>query len=74
MVPAANVPVIVALPDTSTVAAVTVPVNVGDAKSALLEIAVAMLTNSVLNSVPLIIFAGSPLGKASLVLKNVVIE
>jgi hypothetical protein len=46
-------------------------VNVGDARSALVATAVAMLLNSVLISVPLTIFSGSPDGRASLVAKLV---
>jgi hypothetical protein len=46
-------------------------VNVGDAKSALVATAVAMLLNSVLISVPLTIFSGSPDGNASFVAKFV---
>jgi hypothetical protein len=53
------------------VGAAGVPVNVGDAKSALVAIAVAMLLNSVLISVPLTIFSGSPDGSASFVAKFV---
>ena len=53
------------------VGAVGVPVNVGLAKSALVATAVAMLSNSVLISVPLTIFKGSPADKESLEAKLV---
>jgi hypothetical protein len=45
--------------------------KVGDVKSALVATATAMLLNSVLISVPLTIFSGSPDGSASLVAKFV---
>ena len=51
---------------------VTVPVKVGPAKFALVAIAVAMLSNSVSNSVPLITFPASPEDKLSLASKSVV--
>ena len=51
---------------------VTVPVNVGDARSALVALAVAMLLNSVVNSEPLITLAALPEGSESLVPKFVV--
>ena len=57
---------------TFTVAAVTVPVKVGFALSALVALAVAMLSNSLLISVPLTILAGSPEGRESLEAKLVV--
>jgi hypothetical protein len=50
---------------------VGVPVNVGDAKSAFVATATAMFTNSVLISVPLTIFSGSPEVSASFVAKFV---
>jgi hypothetical protein len=53
------------------VGAAGVPVNVGDAVSALVEIAVAMLLYSVSISVPLIILAGLPVRSASLDAKSV---
>jgi hypothetical protein len=53
------------------VGAAGVPVNVGDAVSALVEIAVAMLLYSVSISVPLIILAGLPVSSASLDAKSV---
>lgn len=46
-------------------------ISVGDAESALVATAVAMLLNSVLISVPLTIFRGSPEASASLVAKLV---
>jgi hypothetical protein len=46
-------------------------VNDGEAKSAFVAMAVEMLTNSVLISVPLTIFSGSPDGSASFVAKFV---
>lgn len=48
-------------------------VNVGDAKSALVAMATAMLLNSVSISVPLTILSGSPEGRASLVAKLVLL-
>jgi hypothetical protein len=65
-VPVDNVPVNV------KPAIVVVPVNVGPAVSALVAIAVAMLTNSVLNSVPLMILFASPEDRESLEAKSVV--
>ena len=53
-------------------AIVTVPVKVGPAKFALVAIAVAMLSNSVSNYVPLITFPASPEDKLSLASKSVV--
>lgn len=53
------------------VGAAGVPVKVGLLTSALLEIAEAMLVNSVSISVPLMIFAGSPVVRVSLVAKLV---
>ncbi len=46
-------------------------VKLGDAKSALVAMATEMLLNSVLISVPLTIFSGSPDGSASFVAKFV---
>ena len=57
----------------SKTAAVSVPVNVGPAKSALVAIAVDILSNSVSNSVPLITLPESPLGRLSLASKSVVL-
>ena len=57
---------------TFTVAAVTVPVNVGPAVFALVALAVARLLNSVSISVPLTILLGSPELRESLVAKLVV--
>ena len=51
---------------------VTVPVNVGDARSALVALAVAMLLNSVVNSEPLITLAALPEGSESFSAKFVV--
>ena len=53
------------------VGSVGVPVKVGDAKSALVATAVAMLLNSVSISVPLTIFKGLPEDRLSLVAKFV---
>jgi hypothetical protein len=53
------------------VGAAGVPVNVGDDKSAFVAIAVEILTNSVLISVPLTIFNGSPEDSESFVAKFV---
>jgi len=53
------------------VGAAGVPVNVGDARSAFVATAIAMLANSVLISVPRTIFSGSPGDSASLVAKLV---
>ena len=58
---------------TFTVAAVTVPVKVGLAVSALVALAVAMLLNSVSISVPLTILAALPEGRESFVAKLVVL-
>ena len=54
------------------VAYVSVPVKVGPAIFALVATAVAILSNSVSNSAPLIIFPLSPEGKLSLASKSVV--
>ena len=51
----------------------TVPLNVGLAVSALVLTAVAILSNSVSNSVPLMTFCGSPLDRLSLGPKAVVL-
>jgi len=61
----------VVLVPTDAVGANGVPVNVGLAESALVAIAVAILSNSVLISVPLTIFKGSPEGSESLEAKLV---
>ena len=61
--PAVNVPV------TFTVAAVTVPVNVGDATSAFVALAVAMLLNSVSISLHFTILAGFPDARSSFAAK-----
>ena len=53
------------------VGAAGVPVKVGLLTSALLDIADAMLVNSVSISVPVMIFAGSPVVRVSLVAKLV---
>jgi hypothetical protein len=63
----------VVLPVIDTSAAVKVPVNVGDALFDFVAIAVAMLSNSVLISVPLTILAGLPEGNESFVAKFVVL-
>jgi hypothetical protein len=60
------------VPDTVRFTAVAVPVSAGLAVSAFVATAVAILLNSVENSVPLIIFEGLPEGKESLVEKLVV--
>jgi hypothetical protein len=60
------------VPETVRFTAVAVPVRAGLAASALVETAVAMLLNSVENSVPLIILDGLPEGSESLVEKFVV--
>jgi hypothetical protein len=57
---------------TVKVEAVTNPVNVGLAVLALDVIAVAMFVNSVVNSEPRMIFAGSPDCRESLAAKSVV--
>ena len=49
-----------------------VPLNVGLAKSALVAIAVEMLSNSVSNSEPRMILPVFPLGRLSLASKSVV--
>ena len=51
----------------------TVPLNVGLAVSALVLIAVEMLSNSVSNSAPLMILSGSPLVSVSFAAKSVVL-
>lgn len=51
----------------------TVPLNVGLAVSALVLIAVEMLSNSVSNSAPLITLFGSPLESESFAAKSVVL-
>lgn len=56
-----------------TVPAVTVPVNVGLALSALVATAVAMLVNSVSISDPRTTFAGSPVVSVSFAVKLVVL-
>jgi hypothetical protein len=77
--PVASVPAVpdvlpVTLPVTlPTKVPVTLPVNVGDAKSALVAMAVAMLLNSVSISVPLTILSGSPEVSASFVAKLVLL-
>ena len=65
------VPVIV--PVNVMLSAVTVPVNVGLAKSALVAEAVAMLLYSTSCSVPLTTLAGLPEGYVSLMAKSVVL-
>ena len=76
-VPAAGVapPITVASiepPLISTPAKTDVPVNVGPARSALVAIAVTMLSNSVSNSVPRITLLVSPPGSVSLAAKSVI--
>jgi hypothetical protein len=58
-------------PVMDTSAAVSVPVNVGEAEFDLVATAVAMLSNSVFISVPLTILAGLPEGNESFVAKFV---
>ena len=58
--------------DTVRFAAVVVPVNVGPARLAFVATAVAMLSNSVLTSVPLTTLAALPDTRASLAAKFVV--
>jgi hypothetical protein len=66
----AVVAICVVLVPPAAVGAAGVPVNVGDAVSALVEIAVAMLLYSVSISVPLIILAGLPVSSASFAAKS----
>jgi hypothetical protein len=63
----------IAPPLMSTVGIVVVPVNVGLAMFDLVATAVAILSNSVSNSVPLMILPLSPEGKLSFAAKSVVL-
>ena len=55
------------------VSKVNVPVKVGPAKSDLLAIATAILSNSTSNSDPRMILSGSPVFKVSFTAKSVVL-
>jgi hypothetical protein len=72
-IPLSSIPKDVNAPVTFTAPKVAVPVNVGPAWSALVAIEAEIASNSTSNSVPLMIFPGSPEGKASFTSKSVVL-
>jgi len=68
-----DITVRVSPPSVTVAGSVTAPVNVGLADSALVAMAVAMLSNSVSNSEPLMTLFGSPVVSESFASKSVVL-